>query len=95
MYKGSIHFDTPMLYALGFLGLFTIGGLTGVFLATLGLDIHLTETYFIVPHFHYVMGWRNGERYHGRLALLVAENHGEDVPRYTGTPCCRGPLHWI
>ncbi len=55
MYKGSIHFDTPMLYALGFLGLFTIGGLTGVFLATLGLDIHLTETYFIVAHFHYVM----------------------------------------
>jgi cytochrome c oxidase subunit I len=55
MYKGSIHFDTPMLYVLGFLGLFTIGGLTGVFLATLGLDIHLTETYFIVAHFHYVM----------------------------------------
>ncbi|MGB6193490.1 MAG: cbb3-type cytochrome c oxidase subunit I, partial [Terracidiphilus sp.] len=55
MYKGSISFDTPMLYALGFLGLFTIGGLTGVFLATLGLDIHLTETYFIVAHFHYVM----------------------------------------
>ena len=55
MYKGSIHFDTPMIYTLGFLGLFTIGGLTGVFLATLGLDIHLTETYFIVAHFHYVM----------------------------------------
>jgi cytochrome c oxidase subunit I len=55
MYKGSIHFDTPMLYTLGFLGLFTLGGLTGVFLATLGLDIHLTETYFIVAHFHYVM----------------------------------------
>ncbi len=55
MYKGSIHFDTPMIYTLGFLGLFTIGGLTGVFLATLGMDIHLTETYFIVAHFHYVM----------------------------------------
>ncbi len=55
MYKGSIHFDTPMMYALGFIGLFTIGGLTGVFLATLALDIHLTETYFIVAHFHYVM----------------------------------------
>ena len=55
MYKGSIHFDTPMLYALGFIGLFTIGGLTGVFLAALGLDIHVTETYFIVAHFHYVM----------------------------------------
>src|ERR1035437_1439553 len=55
MYKGSISFDTPMLYSLGFIGLFTIGGLTGVFLASLGLDVHLTETYFIVAHFHYVM----------------------------------------
>ncbi|MFZ0661683.1 MAG: cbb3-type cytochrome c oxidase subunit I [Acidobacteriaceae bacterium] len=55
MYKGSISFETPMLYILGFIGLFTIGGLTGIFLATLGMDIHLTETYFIVAHFHYVM----------------------------------------
>ncbi len=55
MYKGSISFDTPMLYAIGFIGLFTMGGLTGVFLASLGMDIHLTETYFIVAHFHYVM----------------------------------------
>lgn len=55
MYKGSISFDTPMLYALGFMGLFTIGGCTGIMLASLGLDIHLTETYFIVAHFHYIM----------------------------------------
>ena len=55
LYKGSITFETPMLYAFGFIGLFTIGGLTGVFLATLGMDIHLTETYFIVAHFHFVM----------------------------------------
>ncbi|HEY6447731.1 MAG TPA: cytochrome c oxidase subunit I [Acidobacteriaceae bacterium] len=55
MYKGSITFDTPMLYTLGFIGLFTIGGLTGVFLATMGMDIHLTETYFVVAHFHFVM----------------------------------------
>ena len=44
-----------MLYAFAFIGLFTIGGLTGVFLGSLGMDIHLTETYFIVAHFHYVM----------------------------------------
>jgi cytochrome c oxidase subunit 1 len=55
MYKGSISYDTPMLYAFGFIGLFTIGGLTGLFLATTGLDIHLTDTYFVIAHFHYVM----------------------------------------
>jgi cytochrome c oxidase subunit I len=55
MFKGSISFDTPMLYALGFVGLFTIGGLTGLFLAALGLDVHVTDTYFVVAHFHYVM----------------------------------------
>lgn len=54
MYKGSISFDTPMLYTLSFIGLFTIGGMTGIFLASLGMDPHLTETYFIVAHFHYV-----------------------------------------
>src|SRR6201996_1119739 len=53
--KGSISFDAPMIYAYCFLGLFTIGGLTGVFLGTLGMDVHLTETYFIVAHFHFVM----------------------------------------
>src|SRR5471030_2812002 len=55
LYKGSLTFETPMLYAFGFMGLFTIGGLTGVFLGSLGMDIHLTETYFIVAHFHFVM----------------------------------------
>jgi cytochrome c oxidase subunit I len=55
LYKGSITFETPMLYAFGFMGLFTIGGLTGVFLGSTGTDIHLTETYFIVAHFHFVM----------------------------------------
>jgi cytochrome c oxidase subunit 1 len=55
LYKGSIRFDAPMLYALGFVGLFTIGGLTGLFLASLPLDVHLTDTYFVVAHFHYIM----------------------------------------
>ena len=55
LHKGSISFDAPMLYALGFVGLFTIGGLTGLFVAALAADVHLTQTYFVVAHFHYIM----------------------------------------
>jgi len=55
LYKGSISYDTPMLYAFGFIGLFTIGGLTGLFVASLGFDVHVTDTYFVVAHFHYIM----------------------------------------
>ncbi len=55
MYKGNIRLQSPMIYAIGFLGIFTVGGLTGLFLGGTGTDVHLTATYFVVAHFHYVM----------------------------------------
>jgi cytochrome c oxidase subunit I len=55
LHKGAIIFDAPMIYALGFVLLFTIGGLTGLMLATVALDVHLQDTYFVVAHFHYIM----------------------------------------
>jgi cytochrome c oxidase subunit 1 len=55
IYKGNVWWTAPMLYALGFIGLFTIGGLTGLYLSSLATDVHLNMTYFVVAHFHYVM----------------------------------------
>jgi cytochrome c oxidase subunit 1 len=55
LYRGSISFEAPMLYVLGFMGLFVVGGLTGLFLATLAVDVHVHGTYFVVAHFHYIM----------------------------------------
>jgi cytochrome c oxidase subunit 1 len=55
IYKSRVKLQTPMIYALGFIGLFVIGGLTGLYLASISTDVHLTNTYFVVAHFHYVM----------------------------------------
>ena len=76
--------ETPMLYALGFIGLFTIGGLTGVVPGHAGLDVHVHDTYFVVAHFHYIMVGGTVMRLPRRSALLVAEDDRPDVPRGLG-----------
>ena len=84
LYKGSVQLDTPMLYALGFIGLFTLGGLTGLVLASTGIDMHVTDTYFVVAHFHYIMVGGMVLAYLGGRALLVPQGHGPALQRVGG-----------
>lgn len=83
LYKGSLRFNTPLLYALGFIFVFTIGGLTGVFLAVVSIDVHMTATYFVVAHFHYVMVG-------GTLLAFLAGLHYW-FPKFSGKMYHEGP----
>ena len=80
LYKGSIRLSAPMLYALGFVGLFTIGGLTGLVLAALALDVHLTDTYFVIAHFHYIMVGGSVMAYLGGLHFWWPKMTGRRYP---------------
>jgi cytochrome c oxidase subunit 1 len=82
LYKGSIRFETPMLYALGFVALFTIGGLTGLFLAALAVDVHLHDTYFVIAHFHYIMVGGMVMAYMGGLHFWWPKISGRMYPEW-------------
>ncbi len=84
MYKGSITFTTPMLYAFGFIGLFTMGGLTGLFLAALGIDVHVTDTYFVIAHFHYIMVGGAVMGYLGGMHFWWPKISGRMYPEWLG-----------
>jgi len=84
LYKGSVALDTPMLYCLGFIGLFTLGGLTGLFLAALGLDVHVHDTYFIIAHFHYIMVGGMVMAYLGGIHFWWPKMTGKMYPEWWG-----------
>jgi cytochrome c oxidase subunit 1 len=84
MYKGSVDLKTPMIYALGFIGLFTVGGLTGLFLSSMGTDIHLHDTYFIIAHFHFIMVGGALMGYLGGLHFWWPKITGKLYPEWWG-----------
>ncbi len=84
MYKGSITYQTPMLYAFGFIGVFTVGGLTGLFLACLGMDVHVHDTYFVIAHFHYIMVGGMVMAYLGGMHFWWPKISGRMYPEFWG-----------
>jgi cytochrome c oxidase subunit 1 len=84
LYKGSISFDTPMLYGLSFIGLFLLGGLTGLYLAALGVNVHVTDTYFIIAHFHYIMVGGSVSAYIGGLYFWFPKMFGRMYSEFWG-----------
>lgn len=86
LWRGSISYDTPMWFALGFIGLFTMGGLTGLFLAALGTDLHVTDTYFIVAHFHFIMVGGTVMAYMGGLHYWWPKMTGRMYPEVWARP---------
>ena len=86
MWKGNIRFNSPMIYAICFMGLFTIGGLTGLFLGSMGTDVMLTNTYFVVAHFHYVMVGGTLTAFLGGLHFWWPKMTGKKLDERLGNP---------
>ncbi|MBV9673621.1 MAG: cytochrome c oxidase subunit I [Verrucomicrobia bacterium] len=84
LYRGSIRLDTPMLYAVGFIGLFAAGGMTGLFLAALGIDVHVHDTYFVIAHFHYIMVGGMVTAFMGGLHFWWPKITGRLYPEFFG-----------
>jgi cytochrome c oxidase subunit 1 len=82
--KGQISLDTPMLYALGFIGLFMMGGLSGLFLAAVAVDVHVHDTYFVIAHFHYIMVGGMVTAYMGGLHFWWPKMTGRRYPEMWG-----------
>lgn len=86
LYKAQVFLETPMLYALGFIGLFTVGGLTGFFIAALAVDVHLHDTFFVIAHFHYIMV--------GGMVMAFLGGLHFWWPKITGKMYSRGLSRW-
>ncbi|MCH8240827.1 MAG: cbb3-type cytochrome c oxidase subunit I, partial [Proteobacteria bacterium] len=88
MHGGNVILSTPMLYAIGFIGLFTIGGLTGLFLAAMGLDVPLHDTYFVVAHFHFTMVGGMTMAFFSGLHFWWPKMIGRMYPEFIGKFAC-------